>query len=256
MRRTILKKVPLLLVLLLFSCSPDNATNENEAITNSDSNNPTILETNSSRISNTTTSKIWNFNDLTEWEDATQIGNQNYWVESGNLHIFTNPNTWERSKVKTISSFAAGTYRWNVYIPEMGVGDMASIGAFLYNNDTHELDFEIGYGTQAIRDQLAAQPDDLVLYMTSQGNPFQSAAMKIKRGQWYNLTLELTLTSNGRYKVSWKINDAIMATVQLSYGKRTKFKIYCSVENLQSIGDHIPQSQNYALFDVVEFKGN
>ena len=242
--------------LLLFSCSPDNLTDENKTITNSDPNNSNIPKASNSRISNITYSKIWNFDDLTEWEDATQIGNPNYWIESGNLRIFTNPNTWDRSKVKTISSFAAGTYRWNVYVPEMGVGDMASIGAFLYYNDTHELDFEIGYGTQTIRDQLAAEPDDLIAYMTSQGNPFQSATKKIKRGQWHNLALQLTLTSNGRYNVSWKINDVVMATAQLSYGKNTKFKIYCSVENLQFIGDHIPQSQNYALFDAVEFKGN
>ncbi|WP_233579244.1 hypothetical protein [Flavobacterium sp. LS1R10] len=245
--KNIFKKLLVFMGLLLFSCSPADLTNENETITNSDSNNLSILKT--------SYSKIWDFDNLTEWEDATQVGNPNYWIENGNLRIFTNPNTWERSKVKTISSFAAGTYSWNVYIPEMGVGDMANIGAFLYNNDTHELDFEIGYGSQAIRNQLAAEPDDLIVYMISQGYPFQSVQRKIKRRQWYNLTLQLSLTSNGRYNVSWKINDAIMASVRLNYGKNTKFNIYCSVENLQFIGDHIPKSQNYALFDVVEFKG-
>jgi hypothetical protein len=253
--KTIFKTLLLFSGLLLFSCSPDDLTNENKTTTNSDSSNSSILNTTTSKISNTTTSKIWNFDDLAQWEDATQVGNPNYYIENGNLRIFTNPNTWERSKVKTISNFAAGTYRWNVYIPEMGVGDKASIGAFLYNNDTHELDFEIGYGTQVIRDQLAAAPDDLIVYMTSQGNPFQSVPKKIKRGQWYNLALQLTLTSNGRYTVNWKINDAIMATALLTYGKTTKFNIYCSVENLQFIGDHIAQSQNYALFNAVEFKG-
>ncbi|HEX9150577.1 MAG TPA: hypothetical protein VF842_00745 [Flavobacterium sp.] len=253
--KTIFKKLTIFMGLLLFSCSPANLTNENEPVTNSDSSNSSILNSTNSKFSNTAYSKIWNFDDLIEWEDATQVGNPNYWIENGNLRIFTNPNTWERSKVKTISDFAAGTYRWNVYVPAMGVGDKASIGAFLYNNDTHELDFEIGYGTQAIRDQLAAEPDDLIVYMTSQGYPFQSVQKKIKREQLYNLTIQLTLTSNGRYAVSWKINDAIMATARLNYGKNIKFNIYCSVENLQFIGDHIPQSQNYALFDSVEFKG-
>jgi len=253
--RTAFKIIPVLMGLLLFSCSPENLTDENNTLTNSDSGNSGISNNPYAKISNTSYSKMWNFDNLIEWTDATQVGYPNYWVESGNLHIFTNPNTWDRSKVKTISSFAAGTYRWRVFIPEMGAGDMASIGAFLYNNDTRELDFEIGYGTQAIRDQLAAEPDDLIVYMTSQGNPFQSVQKKIKRGLWYNLSLQLTLSSNGRYNVSWKINDLIMATVQLSYGKNTKFNIYCSVENLQFIGDHIPQIQNYALFDIVEFKG-
>ncbi len=242
--------------LLLFSCSPDSLTRDNETTTNSDPNNSGILNSSYSKISNSTSPKIWNFDTLTEWEDATQVGNQNYYIENGNLRIFTNPNSWDRSKVKTISSFAAGTYSWHVYVPQMGIGDMASIGAFLYNNDTHELDFEIGYGKQAIRDQLAAAPDDLIVYMTSQGYPFQSVQKKIKRDQWYTLTLQLTLSSNGRYIVSWKINDETMATANLNYGKNTKFNIYCSVENLQFIGDHIAQTQNYALFDAVEFKGN
>jgi hypothetical protein len=35
----------------------------------------------------------------------------------------------------------------------------------------NELDFEIGYGKQIIRDQLNAKEDDLVVHMSSQGNP-------------------------------------------------------------------------------------
>jgi hypothetical protein len=34
-------------------------------------------------------------------EDASQVGLQNYWIEGGNLTIFTNPNTWGRTKIKT-----------------------------------------------------------------------------------------------------------------------------------------------------------
>jgi hypothetical protein len=45
------------------------------------------------------------FNDLKGWKDASQVGLQNYWIEGGNLTIFTNPNTWERTKIKTLSTF-------------------------------------------------------------------------------------------------------------------------------------------------------
>jgi hypothetical protein len=38
----------------------------------------------------------------------------------------------------------------------------------------HEIDFEVGYGKQTLREQLNAEADDLIVYMTSQGNPFQS----------------------------------------------------------------------------------
>ena len=243
-----------LMGLLLFSCSPESTIDENKNVENTTIENN--LNSATSRISNTTISKIWNFNDLNEWTDATQVGYPNYWIENGNLHIFTNPNTWERTKVKTIASFGAGTYNWSVYIPEMGVGDMTSIAGFLYNNDTHELDFEIGYGSQNTRNFLGAQADDLIVYMTTQGNPFQSNQVKIKRNQWYGLTLQLTLNSKGSYVATWKINNLIAATAQLNYGKTTKFNVFCSVENLQFIGDHIPQNQNYALFDSVEYKAN
>jgi Tfp pilus assembly PilM family ATPase len=80
----------------------------------------------------------------------------------------------------------------------MGVGDMASIGAFLYNDDTHELDSEIGYGKQASRLELNAASDDLLVYMTSQANPFQSIKNKIKREQWCTLSIKLTLEAKNR----------------------------------------------------------
>lgn len=251
------KAASIVLAMFLFSCSTQDLIEETPS--NTTNSNPSTSEMSKNTTPNAapTVSKIWTFDNLNEWVDATQVGNPNYWIENGNLHMFTNANTWERTKVKNISgSYAAGTYSWRVYVPTMGTGDMASIGAFLYNNDTHELDFEIGYGKQSIRQQLNAAEDDLVAYMTSQANPFQSYAIKIKREQWHTLTLELTLNSKGRYVVKWKIDNVIAATATLTYGKTTKFNIFCSVENLTFIGDHIPSSQNYALFDSVEFNGN
>ncbi|WP_300099811.1 hypothetical protein [Flavobacterium sp.] len=204
------------------------------------------------------TSKTFNFNDLVGWKNASlNTGKKiNYSIENGNLKIYTNANTWERPKVKTTSKFSVGTYNWRIFIPEIGTGDMASISAFLYNDDRHELDFEIGYGNQIVRNQLMAQPDDLIVYMTSQANPHQSVQKKIKRGQWYNLSLEINQNQNGLYLVNWKINDVVLANLQLNYGSETSFYIFCSVENLKFIGNHIPQNNNYALFDFVEFKSN
>jgi hypothetical protein len=90
--------------------------------------------------------------------------------------------------------------------------------------------------------------------MTSQGNPFYSFQSKIKRENWYTLTIDLALNSKKKYVATWKIDNQILATKTLTYGSQTKFKIFCSVENLTFIGDHIPYTQNYALFDWVEFK--
>jgi len=246
--KNITSKITPLIALLLFSCTPDSIIDENSnAQTNSDN-----LFSKPSRVSNT----VWDFNDLSLWEDASLNGLANYSIENGSLNIFTSPDTWERTKVKTISTYGEGTYTWKVYVPEMGVGDKASIGAFLYSNDTHEIDFEIGYGTQSKRTALNAQTDDLIVYMTSQGNPYHSEQVKIKREAWYTLTIDLKFNAKKRYVANWKINDVIKSTTELNYGKNTKFKIFCSVENLHFIGDHIPANQNYALFDSVEFKGN
>ena len=232
--KNFLKNKLILIGILLVSCSSEKKTTGNGL------------------------TKIYEFNNLTEWEDASLNTNQNinYTIENGNLNIFSKANTWQRPKVKTIAKFTSGTYIWRVYIPEMGIGDMASISAFIYYDDQHELDFEIGYGSQAIRNELIAQSDDLIVYMTSQSNPHQSIAKKIKRGQWYNLSIEMIETPKGLYYVNWKINDILLTSLQLTYGTKTSFNIYCSVENLQFIGDHIPQNNTYASFDFVEYKGN
>jgi hypothetical protein len=39
---------------------------------------------------------------------------------------------------------------------------------------TLTFDFEVGYGNRLYIEQLNAEADDLIVYMTSQGNPFQS----------------------------------------------------------------------------------
>lgn len=246
------KAACLALGMLLFSCSTQDLTEDSQ-------NSTAASNTNSSETSKTTPvknniSKFWDFNNLDEWEDATQVGNQNYWIENSNLHIFTNPNTWERVKVKSVATYATGSYSWRVYVPEMGIGDCASIGAFLYNSDTHELDFEIGYGKETVRQGLNAASDDLIVYATSQANPSHSFQSKIKRNQWYTFTITLALNTKKKYVATWKIDNQNLTSKTLTYGTATKFKIFCSVENLSFIGDHIPATQNYALFDWVEFK--
>lgn len=240
------------LAMLLFSCSTQDIIEEDQnPTTETNSSTPEMSKITTSRA---TTSKIWNFDNLSEWEDATQVGIPNYFIEDGNLRIFTNANTWDRTKVKSVATYATGSYSWRVYVPTMGEGDMASIGAFLYADDAHELDFEIGYGNQAARQELNAVSDDLVIYMTSQANPSHSFQSKLKRENWYTLTIDLSLNTKKKYVVSWKIDNQILTTKTLTYGTATKFKIFCSVENLGFIGDHIPSTQNYALFDWVEFK--
>lgn len=250
--RKFYKAACLALGMLLFSCSTQDLTEDSQNSTAASNTNSSETSKNAPVKNNI--SKFWDFNNLDEWEDATQVGNQNYWIENSNLHIFTNPNTWERVKVKSVATYATGSYSWRVYVPEMGIGDCASIGAFLYNSDTHELDFEIGYGKETVRQGLNAASDDLIVYATSQANPSHSFQSKIKRNQWYTFTITLALNTKKKYVATWKIDNQNLTSKTLTYGTATKFKIFCSVENLSFIGDHIPATQNYALFDWVEFK--
>lgn len=196
-----------------------------------------------------------NFDDLNGWVDASQNlnGVVNYTSNNGILNIFTRANTWDRPKIRTIETYTYGKYSWRVFIPEMGVGDMASIGAFLYFDDSHELDFEIGYGKALTRQKLNAKVDDLILYTNSQGNPTKSELFKIKRNQWYILEIDLLIVNN-KYQAVWYINNTELYRLNLEYGKSIPFYVFCSVENLTFIGDHISTQKNNALFDYVEFK--
>jgi hypothetical protein len=254
MKNNYFKAICLALGLLLYSCSTEDTPEETPTTTAISNTNSATSVTAKGTSATPTISKKWEFNDLNEWEDATQVGFPNYYIDNDTLHMFTNANTWERTKIKSTATYTTGTFSWRVYVPEMGVGDCASIGALLYSDDTHELDFEIGYGNQASRQQLNAASDDLIVYNTSQANPYHSFQSKIKRGQWYTLSINLTLNSKKKYVANWKIDDVVLTSATLSYGTTTKFKIFCSVENLNFIGDHIPYTQNYALFDWVEFK--
>jgi len=196
-----------------------------------------------------------NFDGLDGWVNASQNMNGvvNYITSEGLLNIFSRANTWDRPKIKTIETYTKGKYSWRVFVPEMGVGDMASIGAFLYFNDSHELDFEVGYGKALVRQKLNAKVDDLLLYTNSQGNPFKSKVFKIKRNQWYTLEIELLIV-NSKYQAVWYINNIELYRLNLEYGESIPFYIFCSLENLTFIGDYIPNQNNNALFDYVEFK--
>jgi len=196
----------------------------------------------------------WDFNNLKRWVDGSQNKDNaiNYRINNSVLNIFTRPNTWDRQKVKTKKAYKQGTYSWRVFVPEMGVGDMSSIGAFLYSDDTHELDFEIGYGTSIARQNLNASADEVIVYMTSQANPFQSIPHKISSNRWYTLEIELLIV-NYKYQVVWYIDDTELVRLNLEYGESIPFYIFCSLENLTFLGDHIPSQYNYALFDYVEF---
>lgn len=196
----------------------------------------------------------WDFDTLDGWQDDSQ-GNSphSYHLDKGTLRMSTRANTRDRVKVRTTERFGAGTYTWRVYTPAMGKGDQASIGAFLYRDDKHEVDFEIGHGKAAVRDKLKAADTDLVCYCTSQGHPFSSTPFLVERDAWHTLSIALKPNAAGHYEIAWSVDGTQLKQLQTSFGTETTFTAHCSVENLTFIGDHIPAQDNYALFDWFEF---
>lgn len=197
----------------------------------------------------------WEFCDLAEWRDGSQNNSpRSYAVSDGMLRISTRGETRDRVKVRTADSFGAGKYTWRLFVPEMGKGDQASIGAFLYKDDKHELDFEIGYGKATVREKLKATNTDLVCYCTCQEHPFSSSEFLIESNAWHTISIDVGYGEDNNYLIKWFINDKQAKQLQTTFGDEIAFTVFCSVENLLFIGDHIPTQDNYAIFDYVEFE--
>ncbi len=196
----------------------------------------------------------WNFDNLDGWKYGHQDKNPNNQcdIKDGVLKIYTTANSRDRKKVHTVDKiYTTGRYTWRSYIPALGKGDQASVGCWIYRDDKHEIDFEIGYGNSAVRKKLGAKDDDMVVYMTTQANPYQTQQCLIKKG-WHIFEIDLSLV-DGKYQVQWIINGEVRSTVRQTYGAECAFYIFCSVENLPFIGDHIPKQMNYGLFDYVKY---
>lgn len=199
--------------------------------------------------------KKWDFDNLDGWIYAHQDDNPSHQCEfeNGILKIYTRAQSWDRKKVRTVAKkYTSGRYTWNTYIPLMGEKDQASVGSWIYCDDQHELDFEVGYGNAEIRQKLNALPDEMIAYMTSQDFPGSSVPIKIKTG-WHRFEIDLTMKDD-KYYITWIIDKKKRHELQLQYGNEISFHIFCSVENLKFIGDQIPHQENYGLFDFVKYK--
>lgn len=196
----------------------------------------------------------WSFNDLQGWVYSNQDDNpeKQCSVEKGKLRIFTRAGSLDRKKMHTQDKiYTTGRYTWKTYISQIGMGDWASIGSWIYCDDHHEIDFEVGYGKKEVREQLNAAPDEMIVYMTTQDHPFQSVPVKIGMG-WHKFEIDIT-SIEGKYKVEWLIDGKKMNSVQQTYGSGISFYIFCSVENLKFLGDTLASQDNYGLYDYVKY---
>lgn len=235
----------LALLLAGAACTPSNGTGSTKE------DDPKVEE-------QTAKTYRWDFDNLDDWTYTHQDNatTQQYSLENGILSIWTRANTRDRSKVKTYQNdFIDGEYTWRINVPNIPAGEQASIAGFIYQDDEHELDFEIGYGSKAVREEYGIAAGDLVACMTNQGHPFKSGYTPIKPG-WHTFTIRMEI-KNGFYVAHWIIDGEEKQTLDLDFDTAdAMFRIYCSVENLLFIGDNIPQHETKAKFDYVSFTGN
>jgi len=202
-------------------------------------------------------------NDQASWTDnwidnSSGTESKQYAVDNnGHLRFWTEANSKQRPKVmhKDGKAFTTGEYKWRVYIPEMGMNERVSIGAFLYNDGDHELDFEIGSGTARARSKHAfnAFDDEVLMFLTSQNFPSHQFVHPIKVNAWYDLAIKLTENNKGNYFAQWFVNGYEVSSVDLQYGTEVPFSIHCSLENLDFMGDKLPTREHYVLFDKVSY---
>lgn len=203
------------------------------------------------------TAKDWDFKSADLAPDWTREGDartrpESVVVKNGQVHITTRAETWDRVKITTLDrQFGPGSYVWRVHLPTMDRGDMASIGAFIYRDDGHEMDFEIGPGKDAVRAKLKTADNELVCYCTNQKFPYSTTTVNLKAGTWHTLAMDLSPQSDGNLRVRWSIDGHQVKELQTQIPATTRFGIHCSVENLKFLGDHQPLQDHHAAFDRV-----
>ncbi|MBL4745919.1 MAG: hypothetical protein JKY08_06100 [Flavobacteriaceae bacterium] len=181
-------------------------------------------------------------------EDAYSFGGD-FTVENGILAIKNHANQSDRTKLKTKkNSYGYGSYTWEIYTSKRDLFDQTSLGAFLYYNDEHEIDFEIGSGKETERTKLNAQEDDQLIYCVIQGNPDDSHPYLIKEEQWHTIMIKLSPASSGNYLATWFLNGNLLQKVVLEFNDEFRFHVFCSLETLNFIGDTIPNRENKGLF--------
>lgn len=199
----------------------------------------------------------WNFDNADGWgfyhQDTATI--EQWSINNGILELSTRAHTYDRTKMATLDKdYAAGVYKWRTFIPEVAPGEQVSIGSWIYCDDQHELDFEVGYGSAAMREDANAQPGEMVAAMTNQAFPYKSGNVAVIPG-WHDFEIRLDVDADGKYIAIWSIDNVEKQRLSLDFGPEVGFAIHCSVENLKFIGDTIPQSNYTGLYDYVSFRG-
>ena len=221
--------------------------------------NPYELTDNAPISKGTSYKRVWNYTTQEDWgfmqqnTDGTTGSNPDPKIifKDGQLKITVRGGSGDRRKASVSAGATTGRYKWRLFLPQREANSNMSVGAFIYNNDEGEIDFEIAAGKASERTKYGAKNDELLAYMTSQGNPFHSTAVPVKPG-WHTVELDLS-NKNGSIFIQWFIDGKQVKTLQTSLSPSMVFSIWSSVENLGFAGDHPPSKQTTVPFDRAEY---
>ncbi|KAL7752340.1 1,2-dihydroxy-3-keto-5-methylthiopentene dioxygenase [Sorochytrium milnesiophthora] len=209
---------------------------------------------------------------LANWVDDSDKGgsSHDYQIKDGVLEFNLNPTTLQRSKVRLHERInGTGRHQWRVWTPAFKRGDPSSIGSYLYHNDFHEVDFEIGFGAEAFRKNLSMDSPDhdnyLVARLSSQAvdgkswKSHDSTQVGIQSNMWHQFTLDLNLADDGSqaYNMRWWIDGTLVKTSRQQWGPRDAgdgFWPTMSLENLPFMAEgynteRADRTSNIARFD-------
>lgn len=197
---------------------------------------------------------VWSAKDIFEgWVYHHQDTSTVYsaWLDKDTLCLATRANTYDRTKMHTRESFGAGVYRWMTYIPALPEGDQTSVGSWIYCDDHHEIDFEVGWGKDAARAEAGCKPGQMVACMTNQDFPFTSSYVAIDPG-WHEFEINLEV-KDGKYVEHWSIDGVEKKKQAVGFGPETRFHVEVSVENLKFIGTHMATAYNVGRYQWVSY---
>lgn len=199
--------------------------------------------------------KEWDFDNLEGWyfyhQDTASICN--FALRDGELVMGTRAGTTDRSKMHSIdTTFTSGTYTWRVHVPDILPGERMCISGFLYHDNRHELDIEIGPGQTWVRRAEGVAPGLLLASLTSLGFPYLSSYTPVRPG-WHEIQIVLALDNDNHYVASWLIDGVVCQRCNLEYGPEVSFRIGCSAENLKFIGDTPTTKDYYVRFDKMTY---
>lgn len=186
------------------------------------------------------------FSNINNWEDDSQRGGsaQHYYTTGNSLQFNVPAISDVRPKIKLRNRTfrGPGRHQWRAYVPMRKAGDWSSVGAFLYFDDYHEVDFEVGYGATNVRAETGAKDNQVVAYMTTQAIDgvswitTDSGFVAIDGNMWHDFTIDLNLDITGtQYIIRWWIDGKLMKSSGQSWGPNdigNGFTSHVSLENL------------------------